>query len=246
MSADKDASASAPPKYARYRNVKSASSLKAQEPGKNNELEDTVQRSRSRYRHQAAPTTEGKTLPPVPRPAAPIQDAIRRATEPISSQGASGGEGRGRQTRGYSQETEAERLRRQRQEAKDHENVERRQLQKEAELRLEREAESERARLEEQTASKLLQDQKRKDLQRLDAELAAAAAPVSPAPSSKDKFSGFFSRKRAPTATTKSSNSGPGTRTSSTDLTQGIQQGGGGIVPGTDAPVSAVNAGERV
>ncbi|KAI9889694.1 MAG: hypothetical protein M1814_005095 [Vezdaea aestivalis] len=64
----------------------------------------------------------------------------------------------------------------------------------------------------------------------------------------KDK-SGFFSRireKRTPPTSPKLAGPKPAASPSKRDHKPiGIEPGGGGIVPGTDAPVSAVNAGER-
>jgi hypothetical protein len=148
--------------------------------------------------------------------------------------------------------------------------------------------EAEQARLTEEEATRILAEQKRKDLERLEAELEAAAPLRSPrvASPARDKFS-FFSRKRGLTRTTPPPTAGSGSgngsskslarpRTRSNEPPNGmeqprigdpprlneqpripeeprnpkpsqvIEQGGGGIVPQTDAPISAVNAGERV
>lgn len=146
------------------------------------------------------------------------------------------------------------------------------------------EAEKKQARLKEEETARVLAEQKRKDLERLEATL-AAAGPRSPGITSpREKFS-FFSRKRAvskvPPRTSGSGsasgesairtrsieppspkkekvrtrNSSPPSRRVVKDPIipaqklapeQMIQEGGGGIVPQTDAPISASNAGERV
>jgi hypothetical protein len=146
------------------------------------------------------------------------------------------------------------------------------------------EAEAEELQLKEEETARLLAEQKRKDLERLEATL-DAAGPRSPSLTSpKEKFN-FFSRKRAASkaAPPRMSGSGSGSglsasRTRSIEMSppkeakttrnasppsrrvvrepvklpqplrpdQMIQEGGGGIVPQTDAPISASNGGERV
>ncbi|EPE33804.1 Ubiquitin-like protein [Glarea lozoyensis ATCC 20868] len=149
----------------------------------------------------------------------------------------------------------------------------------------EAEAQAEKIRAQEEETARLLAEQKRKDLERLEATLDAAGPRPPSVTSPKDKFN-FFSRKRAtskvaPPRTSRSgSGSGSGTlsatRTRSIEAPpkelkkarnasppsrrvvrephrldqplapeQMIQEGGGGIVPQTDAPISASNAGER-
>ncbi len=158
---------------------------------------------------------------------------------------------------------------------------------------------AEQTRLTQAEATRLLEEQKRKDLERLQKELDAAAA-ASPPPLVKspmrEKFA-FFARKAGPardtpppTATTIASVSGSPASSVATaprapqessrqlqhpvpsqapqrakevpkpierpvtsqapkrvvEIPQQIQQGGGGIVPQIDAPISASNAGERV
>jgi multidrug efflux pump subunit AcrA (membrane-fusion protein) len=118
------------------------------------------------------------------------------------------------------------------------------------------EAEAEQARKAEEEAANLLAEQKRKDLERLQAELDAAALispppPPPPTTSPRDKLR-FFGRKRAETKTSppataeRESTSVSLSTTRSNEPPQGIEQGGGGIVPQIDAPISASNAGERV
>jgi hypothetical protein len=133
------------------------------------------------------------------------------------------------------------------------------------------ESEAETARRLEEEAAQLLAEQKRKDLERLEKELEAAALKREPSPP-KEKL-GFFSRKRGATMTAPTPSLStsapvtspplPGNRSASSSSAptkadgspartinsagkKGIEQGGGGIVPQTDAPISASNAGERV
>jgi hypothetical protein len=128
------------------------------------------------------------------------------------------------------------------------------------------------------TVEEKLAEQKRKDLERLEATLdAAIQGPAVPrvASPAKEKF-GFFSKKRAQTKSTPpaaptsaptsahapaaapaaapssasiarsgGSNEMP-RRSNEPPLPRPVGQGGAVIVPGTDAPISAVNAGERV
>jgi hypothetical protein len=132
------------------------------------------------------------------------------------------------------------------------------QLEQEAQKGAQQESDAEKAKRAEKDAARILAEQKRKDLERLEAELEAAAPVSSPG---REKF-GFFSRKRATTRTSPPSaenkfrnmstsvslTSMVSTRISGSNdpAPRGvIGQGGGGIVPGTDAPISASNAGER-
>ncbi|KAJ8061782.1 hypothetical protein OCU04_009578 [Sclerotinia nivalis] len=105
---------------------------------------------------------------------------------------------------------------------------------------------------------KILAEQKRKDLERLEATLDAAANESVKSPP--QKFGFFSSKRRATTTTTKPippaalSNvasiqraiaDGPPRIDAPVINPVGIQQGGGGVVPQTDAPISASNAPER-
>jgi hypothetical protein len=207
------------------------------------------------------------------------------------------------QTTSRPRETENERLRRKIKEFQDREELKRLALLKkeeeEREIQLRkaaRESEVNKARRVEEENAKILAEQKRKDLERLQKELDAAVPGTAPAapkvqavagPMLREKFS-FFSRKKnaakdTPPQTPKSS-SGPTSTISSKstdpqrvpekvckeelpkniekqvrvelpkrvekplepELPKAIGQGGGGIVPQTDAPISASNAGERV
>ncbi|KAI8304189.1 hypothetical protein K4K59_012886 [Colletotrichum sp. SAR11_240] len=108
------------------------------------------------------------------------------------------------------------------------------------------------ARLEAET-DRILAEQKRKDLARLQAQLAAVPDPPPRRSPIVNKFAFFLrkSRKSDPATLTKS----PPTYfqplsldcrpVSVMDPTRFIQAGGGGIVPQTDAPITASNAGER-
>jgi hypothetical protein len=114
------------------------------------------------------------------------------------------------------------------------------------------EEEAELNRKAEEDSAKRLAEQKRKDLERLQAELDAAVPTSPPPPTSPREKLRFFSRKRAQTRTSppsivkrdSESTSLSTTKTKSNELPRGIEQGGGG--PQIDAPISASNAGERV
>ena len=204
-----------------------------------------------------------------------LRDGIRRVTEPVQSpqrQSPVGNTARRRP-----QETDEARMRRMGKEAHEREEL-RRKVQKETQeqeriarirkaeedeaerirkaaedeaerIRIAKEDDAELVRRAEQNAA-VLAEQKRKDLERLQAEL-DAAAPTSPPPttSPRDKLR-FFSRKRAQTTTRpQPSSREPSTSLSTTrsnETHRVIEQGGGGIVPQIDAPISASNAGERV
>jgi len=115
---------------------------------------------------------------------------------------------------------------------------------------------------EDDEVARKLAEQKQKDLQRLEMELAAAAARPSSSPErsnsathkpSIEKFR-VFSRKRAESKAAPSKSSSSLTEAENQEIPKAIvdevprniMQGGGGAVPGVDAPKSAVNAGERV
>lgn len=113
----------------------------------------------------------------------------------------------------------------------------------------------ERQKADEEEAHRILAEQKRKDLERLEVTLAAAVAapgPVSPAPVSGGSGSKFkiFGRKKstAKVAPTPPGSGGKGLTKLETRSTSDEMSGRGleGAVVGIDAPVSAVNAGERV
>ncbi|QSZ32797.1 hypothetical protein DSL72_002376 [Monilinia vaccinii-corymbosi] len=111
--------------------------------------------------------------------------------------------------------------------------------------------------LSDEETERILAEQKRKDLERLEATLDAAANELAKSPP--PKFA-FFSSKRRATTTTKPISPGPLDNFASIQRAiadgpprndapvislMGIQQGGGGVVPQTDAPISASNAPER-
>ncbi|ESZ90442.1 hypothetical protein SBOR_9162 [Sclerotinia borealis F-4128] len=111
--------------------------------------------------------------------------------------------------------------------------------------------------LSDEETERILAEQKRKDLERLEATLDAAANE--PARTPPQKF-GFFSNRRRATTTTRPNPpasfgniaslqraiaDGPPINDAPVINPVGIQQGGGGIVPQTDAPISASNAPER-
>lgn len=110
----------------------------------------------------------------------------------------------------------------------------------------------ERQKADEEEAHRILAEQKRKDLERLEITLAAAVAapsPVSPPPASGGKFKIFGRKKSA--AKIKSTPPGSGGKPEARVETRSTsdEMSGRGVEPamvGLDAPVSAVNAGERV
>lgn len=155
-------------------------------------------------------------------------------------------------------ETEDERLRRKVREFQEREMAQRKAIQEQEEQarrtqQQKEEAEAELARLAEGENARKLVEQKRKDLERLQVEL-DAAKPGSglPAVSSPEREKlGFFSRKKYSTQVTPPTTSGGSgsallAKSRGNEPQKGIEQGGGGIVPRTDAPISASNAGERV
>lgn len=308
MSQESDPSTAPVRKYSRYRAVRQQAEVTIVEPPVTpaHEVHDgSVSRSMSRYRRSRAPTkTEYPTSPPVPslpaisnlntsqpRPG----EGIRRVTDPVrgtqkqqlptrNDTVAGSPQGRGR-------ETENERLQRKTREMREREDnyqASRRaqgaqESHRGAQAQTLRDANSreELIRLEDAEKQRLLAEQKRKDLERLEAELDAAGPPPERVTSpGKEKFK-IFSRKRSATkTTTHTSGSGNGSVKNSTSVSrtisdgspprpsveprarvieqgigprssvepraQVIEQGGGEIVPGADAPMSAVNAGERV
>ncbi|EKD13413.1 uncharacterized protein L3040_002728 [Drepanopeziza brunnea f. sp. 'multigermtubi'] len=274
-----------PQKYSRYRSVRQAVKpepepqpvLSASNP--NND--GSHMNSLARYRRATVPANAdqiaGLPTPPVPSlPALPraqqtaklseTRNLERRVTEPVRNTQAeelfSNGGRSGLQRR----ETEDERRKRKFREREDqNRRVER---EKEEQRRLRQQQKDDEGRLyreEEEAAERVLAEQKRKDLERLEAELDAASPVTRPLTSPMREKLPFFSRKRdAPrprAPTTSSSGSGsnsmsktrsngdgpprPVEATRSTEMLRGIEQGGGGIVPQTDAPISASNAGER-
>jgi hypothetical protein len=281
MSDEKDPTlptTTSPPKYSRYRSVRQA--VKKEEPvtEQSPEPEMTRTKSMSRYRRTrpvskieqiAAPPMS--PVPPIPRANAqplssnqsnpPVQrDVTRRVTEPIHNPQRQKRLSSGNTSRPRPQETDDERMRRLGKEAHEREEQRRRaRKEKEEQERIARqykaEEEAKLARKAAEDAAILLADQKRKDLERLQAEL-DAAVPTSPRPPTNPREkSRFFSRKRAQTKTSpplnppiakRESESTSLSTTKSNEPPRGIEQGGGGIVPQIDAPISASNAGERV
>ena len=218
-------------------------------------------------------------VPPIPRANAqalssnpPAQrDVTRRVTEPIQNSQRQKRQSLGATGRPRPQETDDERMRRmgneahereeQRRRARKEKEEQERQLRKykEEQERIARqqraEEEAEQARKAAEESANLLAEQKRKDLERLQAELDAATPSPPPLPTGPREKLRFFSRKRAqtktsapvsPPTTTRESESTSFSTTKSTEQPRGIEQGGGGIVPQIDAPISASNAGERV
>lgn len=206
--------------------------------------------------NKTEPIISSARSPPVPSLPAGLGsgngrgDGVRRVTDP-------GREAQAPQRR----ETDEEKARRMVRELQEREARARRELreleaQKRIAMQKEKEAEAEMVRI----AEEILAEQKRKDLERLQAEL-DAASPVMSAGSSthtpkKEKFGAFFGRRKSPPARSPPRSVGSGNGSAGASLSPsrsnqpsrsvGIEQGGGGIVPQIDAPISASNAGERV
>lgn len=256
MSQDTELAPAAQPKYSRYRSVRNAAAAAKQtlaEPAPADQKNEVPSRSMSRYRRpRAASKADQATSPPltaVPAvPALPPEQSsaaafthpIRRATEPAT-------------TSTHAQPARNNSERRWAPQAAGQTDEQRRGAQR---------AHDYEQRLQAQAVEEKLAEQKRKDLERLEATLDAAtvSSPV------KEKF-GFFSRKRTQTKTTAppppppaapappTSAAGPSSssisRTVSNDAPRrsnepSLPRTGTVVVPGADAPISAVNAGERV
>jgi hypothetical protein len=247
-----DAEASTPPKYSRYRSVRRTA--KESPPGPTHALadqNDPLRSSTSRYRRtNAAPKYPDSS-------ASPYREPVRRATEPVrtNQRQATRSASEGGQTSRGPRETESERRQRQAREIRGLEGQQWR-------VQKAQEAEEEELRILRQTTEEILAEQKRKDLERLEATLEAAIQghTASRVTSPRGKF-GFFSKKSAqpklspplpsPTGSdslsitcSRGNNDPP--RRAKEPPSRGIEQRSGGIGPGTDAPISAVNAGERV
>lgn len=258
--------APAPPaKFSRYRSVRRANTVDSApantvpQAQDNDPANGTMQRSMSRYRRSRAPTQEHRqppTAPPIPMiPSGFAQEELARQTNNELLKSTSQPE------RSRSRAPPDERGLRSTEERKDF----RRQISPaspeplghtlsaaEEDERLQRahtrtqQQRVERQKAEEEEALKILAEQKRKDLERLEIQLAAAvvARPISPPVSSstRDRFK-IFGRKRSATRSTPPHSTTKDTvrRGASHDLPMPISSGGG-----VDAPVSAVNAGERV
>lgn len=289
--------ASPPAKYSRYRSVRRNVNAEPEPPNpvEVKPKEEGIARSMSRYRRsRAVPKTDFSIgSPPIPEvPQLPRQvhsqsvnssstsnilrdESERRVTAPNTpSHSQQGGAVKQRRPR----EIDEERAKQKARQLQLLEEEERREA--EQELALE-------AQKAEEEASRRLEEQKKKDLQRLEAEL-EAAAPIQRVSSPREKLK-FFSRKKGTKPTTPIS---PGVAIEHTgfttlarpqiksdlpsrvigapqpveqarsaeqrhgqprkpeapriEVTNAIGQGGGGIVPQTDAPISASNAGERV
>lgn len=221
-----------------------------------------------KHDHLTSPPLPSAAIPPIPPAfnANGAKETVRRVTEPTNNSQkqqmptrhdtVAGPRGQGR-----ARETDVERQQRKAREIREQEDQHRREQKEQEEQELARaKSKMELAREAEEEAARLLAEQKRKDLERLEAELDAAPPPPRITSPGREKFN-FFSRKRAATKVTPPTTAGSGnnsmsiSRTKSNDspprrshdpLPRGVEQGGGGVVPGADAPISAVNAGERV
>jgi hypothetical protein len=268
-----------PAKYSRYRSVRQAAASKSPPPASHaqspEEQNEGVQRSMSRYhrrpRVSSPPAPNVAPMPTIPKhlptlqtlPGASEFPPRNRSQEPrpIHPAAASGGDTplRG-ESRAFSGGDPAVRGR-----PENRASINQRQnIAQALPLRGHGEQDTQaKGQLpgDDEVARKLA-EQKQKDLQRLEMELAAAAARPSSSPErsnsathkpSIEKFR-VFSRKRAESKAAPSKSSSSLTEAESQEAPkakadeppQNTLQGGGGAVPGIDAPKSAVNAGERV
>lgn len=273
------------PKYSRYRSVRQAAAIKSRSPS-NTETpveaqNEAIQRSRSRYHRRPGTTSPVAnhiaSMPPIPQHLPTLQSLegengapIRsRAHEPRSIPPAPVSGEKALQRRDHKESSLSDPRTRGRTELRENGNQTVNSAQERSLLSQGEPEKQARAQLsEEDDVTRLLAIQKQKDLKRLEAELAVAAARSSSSPEglspSASKFGGekfsLFTRKRAESkaALSKSSSSGAASETTTYHKSQdtpeakadgqpwNIIQGGGGVVPGIDAPKSAVNAGERV
>ena len=92
-----------------------------------------------------------------------------------------------------------------------------------------------------------MQRQKEREVERMKQDLSGIEVPDSPV-KTKDRLA-FWKKPQKSRSLTKPSDrkdKSSGDSSGVSDAPLGIEPGGGGIVPGIDAPKSAVNAGERV
>jgi hypothetical protein len=271
-----------PPKYSRYRSVRQATASKSpprSSPAKPPEVQnEAIQRSRSRYRRPrvaSPPARDVTSMPTIPHHLPTLQSlqGTNEALPPNCAQELRticpvAGSRENLQKRVYREPSGSDLRVRGRTEHRE----DRSQTVKGAQVRSLKGAgepvkEANGLPTEEDEVARLLAEQKRKDLQRLEMELAAAAARPSTSPERSspptnkavEKLS-LFTRKRAESkaAPSKSSSSFTASeavlgsksqeppKVKADEQPRNIIQGGGGVVPGTDAPKSAVNAGERV
>ncbi|KAJ4346635.1 uncharacterized protein N0V89_010566 [Didymosphaeria variabile] len=199
----------------------------------------------SRARADAAPMPTADAQPKTARDEAkqPMQDEAerqKRMREKIEAE---------KRTKRKAEQAEEERQEQQRREA---EEAERLRLQEEAEaeeqLRRHKEEKERGKRLQKAESTKRLQEREEAE-RRARIEEAARNAPISPptSPPRQGGRFGIFSRRRDNSAASQSPpNTARPSHTSheSRDM-ENIKAGGGGAVLGIDAPISAVNAGDR-
>jgi hypothetical protein len=249
MSTDTQTSPPALPKYSRYRSVRQAAAIQSAPSSSSPENESQPQnvalkKSMSRYRRSREQSNSHKLSGAPPTPMIPQQypppiEATRNGND-VQAQHVS----QEQYTQPKPQPTEYPRRGRQ-----DHDNN--RHDSKDMRQEDIQQYNKHTHRMEEEDALQMLEEQKRKDLERLDAELAAAVTtkrasmgPLSPRNTSpaKEKFT-LFSRKRA------GSRASP-PKTPVVDAPVIVKSNESslpiGAAPGADAPMSAVNAGERV
>lgn len=269
-------------KYSRYRSVRQAAANKSPPPSNAAKppepRNETIQRSRSRYHRPkvtSPPAYDVTSMPTIPQHLPTLQ-ALQGGNEvlphnhlnqPRSIRPAAVSGENLQQSAGYKDSRTSDLKARGRTEQRINGNQTFNGTQV---LSLQRFNESENEAKAQSTGqdevARLLAEQKRKDLQQLEIELASAPARSSSSPERSPATNkgveklGLFIRKRAESkvSPSKSSSSitGPETcperksqeasKVKTDEQPRNIIQGGGGAVPGVDAPKSAVNAGERV
>jgi hypothetical protein len=271
-------------KYTRYRSVRQAAATASkappvESPAKSAETPNAaIQRSRSRYHRPSKPVTSLEHCPSGNVPSIPEVSRQFSTSQPPQNGGNIPVNDRAEELRLKRATLAAQEKRRQRQEQQEASTSQPRSRARGATIgngpgrssgAQERVLQPEGDNLqqaneqltEEEQVARILAEQKRKDLERLEAELAAAAAtpPAGRSSPSTEKVGieklAFLTRRRAkskPASPRPSADTSPDkssqeiSRTKSDEQPRNILQGGGGVVPGIDAPKSAVNAGERV
>jgi hypothetical protein len=90
-----------------------------------------------------------------------------------------------------------------------------------------------------------VQRQKEREVERMREDLSGIEVPESPV-KTKDRLAFWKKPQKSPPIKAPSEDKASSDSFHVSDTQLGIEPGGGGIVPGIDAPISAVNAGERV
>jgi hypothetical protein len=253
-------------KYSRYRSVRKAAETQAAQKAAEEEAHygksATIQRSMSRYRRPRG-TAENLTrpdAPPLPTTPNYTTEAIKRDAEgslPVSdvrSYESQSGRSRQPRTRAgttdlWDRNTNATRAPAVAPNQQPYYNG---KHSFDSEPRLYEKSESPQKEIQERNIADILEVSKREDLKRLEATL-AAAVPRPPSPSitspTRDKhrlFGRLIAVSKPPVHEAAETAKPQPVKPKSSEQPRAILHGGGGVVPGIDAPVSAVNAGERV